>query len=189
MMTNSKLYEMIIGQVNEGNESIREQLKTQISERADQAQTLAQRLAEKQSREFSELLTVINEKLDNIKADMMQDIHEKIANLIYENGENFEKQMQLIKRENENLMREVNDKIDDLRNELIERMNDDLNKNLSSFKALSDGISNIQKDSAVIMETLQLILTNMMLDKVNVEGTVKDYAEVDQHEIIREFHW
>ena len=189
MMTNSKLYEMIIGQVNEGNESIREQLKTQISERADQAQTLAQRLEEKQSREFSELLTVINEMLDNIKADMMHDIHEKIANLRYENNENSEKQMQLIKRENENLMREVNDKIDDLRNELIERMNDDLNKNLSSFKALSDGISNIQKDSAVIMETLQLILTNMMLDKVNVEGTVKDYAEVDQHEIIREFHW
>ena len=43
-----------------------------------------------------------------------------------------------------------------------------MNMTLNSLKAISDSISDIQKDNAVIMETLQLILTNMMLDNIDI---------------------
>ncbi|MDE6672795.1 MAG: hypothetical protein K2K16_11460 [Ruminococcus sp.] len=38
---------------------------------------------------------------------------------------------------------------------------------MSNSKSLADGITSIQKDTAIIMETLQLILTNMMLNKIS----------------------
>lgn len=38
-------------------------------------------------------------------------------------------------------------------------------------KSLADGVTNLQKDTAILMETLQLILTNMMLNKISDEVT------------------
>ena len=68
----------------------------------------------------------------------------------------------------EQYIREIYIKIENVRSELNVRMDENMNMTLNSLKAISDSISDIQKDNAVIMETLQLILTNMMLDNIDI---------------------
>lgn len=57
-------------------------------------------------------------------------------------------------------------KSDDKRNDLIEKIDSQFSQILNINKTLSEQISGLQKDTAVIMEILQLILTNMLLDEV-----------------------
>ena len=51
-------------------------------------------------------------------------------------------------------------------NELSEKMDTQFSELLQISECISDTINNLQKDTAVMMETLQLILTNMLIDKV-----------------------
>ena len=74
MITNNKLYEMITEQVSQGNEALREQLKAQISEKAENTRTAAQEIAERQSRELNELSAMLNNRLDSIKIELTEQI-------------------------------------------------------------------------------------------------------------------
>ena len=44
---------------------------------------------------------------------------------------------------------------------------------LRIYKSLSESMDNIQKDNAIIMETLQLILANLLIDKIEVPKNTK----------------
>ena len=76
----------------------------------------------------------------------------------------------------ENLIRELYLRVEAVRAELSVKIDENLNMVLGSLKTLSDGMTDIQKDTAVIMETLQLILTNMMLDTVDIKEKA-DYVD------------
>lgn len=62
-------------------------------------------------------------------------------------------------------------KIESLKTNLNEKLDLQLNQIMDISKSLADGVTNLQKDTAIIMETLQLILTNMMLNKISDEVT------------------
>ena len=168
MITNNKLYEMITEQVSQGNEALREQLKAQISEKAENTRTAAQEIAERQSRELNELSAMLNNRLDSIKIELTEQIKAETDNI----GSDIDGKADKM----ENLIRELYLRVEAVRAELSVKIDENLNMVLGSLKTLSDGMTDIQKDTAVIMETLQLILTNMMLDTVDIKEKA-DYVD------------
>ena len=58
-------------------------------------------------------------------------------------------------------------KLEDLRNDINGRMSAQYGEMQEMIKALSISLNNLQRDNAIIMETLQLILTNLLIDGVN----------------------
>ena len=55
---------------------------------------------------------------------------------------------------------------DSLKEETFEKLDTQMTQILEVNRNLAEKVVNLQKDTAIIMETLQLILTNMMLNKV-----------------------
>ncbi|GEM_PF-2284923 len=160
MITNKKLYEMIAEQMHSGNEELRANLKSHIADKTAQAQSLAQEFADRQSEEISTLSAEMNHKLNVLQSELSTQIHSVTA-------EYSETMIQ-------KLTQEYDAKLENLKSELFEKLDENFFQVISTGKLLSDGINNLQKDTAVIMETLQLILTNMMLDSVE---TIRDAEE------------
>jgi len=152
MITNKKLYEMIAEQMNAGNEDLREQLKAQIADKTAQSHTMAQELADKQSQEISLLSAEISQKFNALQSDLHAEMHNT--------AENYSEIMI------QKLTQEYDAKLENVKTELLDKLEENFSQMMNASKSLSDGIANLQKDTAVIMETLQLILTNMMLDNV-----------------------
>ena len=164
MVTNTKLYEMISEQMNNSNEDLRESLRSQIADKTSQVQTMAQGLADRQSAEIMALSDKINTKLNNLK----NEISFEINNAAESNSE------MIINK----LTQDYDEKLKALKSEILEKLDESFYVMLNANKSLSDGIANIQKDTAVIMETLQLILTNMMLNNVqNLQAELADEEE------------
>lgn len=155
MITNKNLYEMIVTQMSNGNDALREQLKSQILDENNRTQTFAQELVNKQCNEFSELSKEINSRLNAIQIELKSEIFNAMSN-------NSEMMIQKIAQD-------YDEKIENLKSELHRKLDTQLYHMMSASKSLADGIANLQKDTAVIMEILQLILTNMMLNKVESE--------------------
>ena len=151
MITNKKLYEMIEEQINHSNEDLREKLKMQIAEKSSATQTLAQELADRHAVE-----------INNFSAEM----HQQWNALQSEIQRTAENQSEIIIQK---LMQDYSQKTESLKSELFEKLDENFEQVMNASKSLADGIANLQKDTAVIMETLQLILTNMMLDKVEIK--------------------
>lgn len=154
MITNKNLYEMITSQMSTNNEELREQLKSQILEGTSQTgHNLAQELSDKYSAGINALQEQFNSKLDTVKADVLSGMEKNIS----DNSD------VLFKRISEDYSR----KIDVLSADINEKLDSQFSQIMEVNKSLADGIANIQKDTAIIMETLQLILTNMMLNKIS----------------------
>lgn len=160
MITNKNLYEMIAKQIDNGNEELRNQLKNQITEKTSQTQSLFQQLIVRQSADINDLSVVIKERLDSL----YNELNSKILESVEKNKNNLHSTSteisELYVAELENLRKEIDLKIDESNNNIIQMIN-----------VVNDHLINLQKDTAVIMETLQLVLTNMMLDNI---GNTKD---------------
>ena len=155
---------MISEQMNNSNEDLRESLRSQIADKTSQVQTMAQGLADRQSAEIMALSDKINTKLNNLK----NEISFEINNAAESNSE------MIINK----LTQDYDEKLKALKSEILEKLDESFYVMLNANKSLSDGIANIQKDTAVIMETLQLILTNMMLNNVqNLQAELADEEE------------
>lgn len=145
---------MITSQMSTGNEQLREQLKSQILEGANQTgHNIAQELSDKYSAGINALQEHLNSRLDAVKIDLLSEIEKNISDnsdvLFRKISDDYSKKI-------ESLSADINEKLDSQFNQIME-----------VSKSLADGITNIQKDTAIIMETLQLILTNMMLNKIS----------------------
>ena len=151
MFTNKKLYDMITEQITNENEDLREQLKTQIADRAAQTQSMAQELAGRQSMEISKLSQDVNDKVNALQNELKSEI----ANAAESNYQMIVQQLTQV----------YDAKLESLRAELLEKIDENTYQLMKVSKIINDGIRNVQKDTAVIMQTLQLILTNMMLDE------------------------
>lgn len=156
MITNKNLYEMIANQMNNSNETLREQLKSQILEGTSQTgQNIVQELSDRYCAEIHSLQETLNNKLDNMYNDLKSEIASDMSN------------------NSETLFRKISEdysqKIESLQININEKLDVQLNQIMGISKSLADGITNLQKDTAIIMETLQLILTNMMLNKISDE--------------------
>lgn len=143
MMTNKKLLEEINTQSQIDNDNLREQLKEQISSIG------------KANSNFAGALSAQIDNLRKNQNELSQQLNDKMQELYKQFSEeiNAEHTAKL-----ESVRKELSDKIDQQSN-YITRMN----------KALYDGIISVQKDTEVIMQTLQVILTNMLLDDVKTE--------------------
>jgi len=142
MMTNKKLLEEINMQSQIDNENLREQLKEQLSS------------ISKSNSNFAGALSEQIETLSKNQNELSQQINDKIQNLYQlgmENNKDYSEKLEAVKRE-------LLNKIDEQSN-YITRMN----------KTLYDSIVSVQKDTEVIMQTLQVILTNMLLDDVKTD--------------------
>ncbi|MCM1133017.1 MAG: hypothetical protein NC340_06060 [Ruminococcus flavefaciens] len=159
MITNKNLFEMITNQMTVSNEELREQLKSQILEDINQTgQNIAQKLSDRYCAEINALQKQLNSKLDtlqnDIKSEMLKDISSNLDTLFKKFSDDYTQ------------------KIESLKINLNEKLDLQLNQIMDISKSLTD----LQKDTAIIMETLQLILTNMMLNKISDE-VVEIYEE------------
>lgn len=156
MITNKNLYEMIANQMNNSNEALREQLKSQILEGTSQTgQNIVQELSDRYCAEINSLQETLNNKLDN----MYNDLKSEMASDMSDNSETLFRK----------ISEDYSQKIESLQININEKLDVQLNQIMDISKSLADGITNLQKDTAIIMETLQLILTNMMLNKISDE--------------------
>ena len=64
-------------------------------------------------------------------------------------------------------------RLNEAKEELEGRMEQQNAQFLRIYKSLSESMDNIQKDNAIIMETLQLILANLLIDKIEVPKNTK----------------
>lgn len=145
---------MIVNQMNISNEELREQLSSQILEGTNQTgQNVAQELSNQYRAEMNVLKDKFYNRLDDLKTELRSEIFSKMdedTNALHEKN-----------------LTVYNQKMDRLKTEFHEEMDSQLNQMMSVTKSLADSIADLQKDTAIIMKTLQLILTNMMLNKIS----------------------
>ena len=123
MITNKNLYEMLSTQITDSNETLREQLKSQVLESASKNEkSVVEELSEKYTSEINNLKTELSSQLEKLH--------------------------------------------DSLKEETFEKLDTQMTQILEVNRNLAEKVVNLQKDTAIIMETLQLILTNIMLNKV-----------------------
>ncbi len=186
MITNKKLYDMIAEQMSNGNDALREQLESQIITETNQVQTMAQALADRQHSEINALSEQMNFRLDalqnQLKLELGQHITEQLTWTNQSLTQKYDAETQILKTELsekinqatgeqsaiviQQLTQDYDEKIEFLRKELSEKIDAKYDEIIQANAALAQGITNIQKDTAIIMKTLQLILTNMMLNTV-----------------------
>lgn len=114
---------MLSTQITDSNETLREQLKSQVLESASKNEkSVVEELSEKYTSEINNLKTELSSQLEKLH--------------------------------------------DSLKEETFEKLDTQMTQILEVNRNLAEKVVNLQKDTAIIMETLQLILTNMMLNKV-----------------------
>ncbi|MBQ8135095.1 MAG: hypothetical protein IJ192_11935 [Clostridia bacterium] len=138
MMTNKKLLEEITARAQNDSQVLCEQLRAQqVEMKTAQA-------------EFTQ-------QMENT----MRELHQQLGIELYRQITDSNKSH--IDKLNE----EYTDKLNQVKKELEEKMNTQFSNIVHMNNVLFDSITSVQKDTAVIMETLQLILTNMLIDGVS----------------------
>ncbi|MBQ6945617.1 MAG: hypothetical protein IJN43_15045 [Ruminococcus sp.] len=159
MITNKKMCEMIMENMNDNNQSLREQLRKHFETNIDESQTMARKLAEFQHDQISKLKTEFDSRLVKI--------HDEIKNEITDTVTRYT-QVAIQK-----IIEYYDLKIDSIRTEFNDKLDENHTEMQNTSRCILECVTNLQKDTAIIMETLQLILTNMMLGDVEnslIEG-------------------
>ena len=148
MMTNKKLLDEIIEQTSMNNNELREQLKELINAvNNDPSRNIIADISRKYDVGINEIKHEINNFSDKIGAEL----NELSVKQTSENAALSAEYKSSLKE----LSDDVNDKIRSLSDEIT-----------CIGKALSDSIENIQKDNSIIMESIQIILTNILINGV-----------------------
>lgn len=165
MLTNTKLLQEITAMTQENNEVLREKLKQQILEgTSNMNRSVLHDFSEKYHAEFKEMTDQFGKQHDEllkefneISKKQSETLTSKFAQAIAESNQAMAKQIAV----------EYCSKLEDLRNDINGRMSAQYGEMQEMIKALSINLNNLQRDNAIIMETLQLILTNLLIDGVN----------------------
>ena len=99
------------------------------------------------------------QKMETLSQQVVSDLYQKVSK--YTQSSLNQVYVEFIKRLNE------------AKEELEGRMEQQNAQFLRIYKSLSESMDNIQKDNAIIMETLQLILANLLIDKIEVPKNTK----------------
>ena len=155
MVTNKKLLEELTNQSQVNNEALREQLRSYIQtvEETQKSTVLSIHEQLEEIRVQQDAMNCHNEQ------KVVSDLYQKVSN--YTQSSLNQVYVEFIKRLNE------------AKEELEGRMEQQNAQFLRIYKSLSESMDNIQKDNAIIMETLQLILANLLIDKIEVPKNTK----------------
>lgn len=161
MMTNTKLLQEITELTQENNEALREQLRQQILEGTSELnRSVLQDFSDKYHKEFNALCEqskqqndYLLEKVDESGKQLTSELASKLGQMITESNQTMLN----------NILTEYNSKFESLRSEINNMQSENI---YYIVKALSNSMKNLQRDNSIIMETLQLILTNLLIDGV-----------------------
>lgn len=161
MMTNTKLLQEITELTQENNEALREQLRQQILEGTSELnRSVLQDFSDKYHKEFNALCEqskqqndYLLEKVDESGKQLTSELASKLSQMITESNQTMLN----------NILTEYNSKFESLRSEINNMQSENI---YYIVKALSNSMKNLQRDNSIIMETLQLILTNLLIDGV-----------------------
>lgn len=113
---------------------------------------------------LSTQITDSNEALrEQLKSQVLESANKSEKSVVEELSEKYTSEINNLKTEFNNQLEKLND---NLKEETFEKLDTQMTQILKVNQNLAEKIVNLQKDTAIIMETLQLILTNMMLNKV-----------------------
>lgn len=162
MVTNKKLLEELTNQSQVNNEALREQLRSYIQtvEETQKSTVLSIHEQLEEIRVQQDAMNCHNEqKMETLSQQVVSDLYQKVSK--YTQSSLNQVYVEFIKRLNE------------AKEELEGRMEQQNAQFLRIYKSLSESMDNIQKDNAIIMETLQLILANLLIDKIEVPKNTK----------------
>lgn len=179
MITNTKLYEMVTEQFTSGNGELRDQLLSQISASSEKNETMAQQLADQQRTEIEQLSDCLQSQINAVQEELNSKI-EKTATTC--SAALMQTMTTHFNGEINKLQAYFDEEIEKLQTSITYSMDERFEKIMLATKNMTDRMIDLQKDTAVIMQTLQLILTNMMLDNVSASNVKQLNALVDQTE-------
>lgn len=167
MITNTKLYEMVIEQFTSGNGELRDQLLSQISASAEKNETMAQQLAYQQRTEIEQISDSLQAQIKTVQEELNSKI-EKTATTC--SAALMQTMTTHFNGEINKLQAYFDEEIEKLQTAITYTLDERFEKIMLATKNMTDRMIDLQKDTAVIMQTLQLILTNMMLDNVSADN-------------------
>ncbi len=156
MMTNKKLFEEITAQSQNDNKALREQLQTQLALLNESNTSIASELSEQLksiTKNQEELSLQMESRIKDLHGQLTSDLCRRIT--------------ESNKSDINRLSEEYTGKLEQTKKELEEKMDLLFKKCINIGNVFFEKITGIQKDNAIIMETLQVILTNMLIDGVN----------------------
>ena len=113
---------------------------------------------------LSTQITDSNEALrEQLKSQVLESASKNEKNVVEELSEKYTSEINSLKTELSSQLEKLHDS---LKEETFEKLDTQMTQILEVNRNLAEKVVNLQKDTAIIMETLQLILTNMMLNKV-----------------------
>lgn len=113
---------------------------------------------------LSAQITDSNEALrEQLKSQVLESASKNEKSVVEELSEKYTSEINNLKTEFNNQLEKLHD---NLKEETFEKLDTQMTQILKVNQNLAENIVNLQKDTAIIMETLQLLLTNMMLNKV-----------------------
>lgn len=113
---------------------------------------------------LSAQITDSNEALrEQLKSQVLESASKSEKGVVEELSEKYTSEINNLKTEFNNQLEKLHD---NLKEETFEKLDTQMTQILKVNQNLAENIVNLQKDTAIIMETLQLLLTNMMLNKV-----------------------
>lgn len=113
---------------------------------------------------LSAQITDSNEALrEQLKSQVLESASKSEKSVVEELSEKYTSEINNLKTEFNNQLEKLHD---NLKEETFEKLDTQMTQILKVNQNLAENIVNLQKDTAIIMETLQLLLTNMMLNKV-----------------------
>ncbi len=113
---------------------------------------------------LSAQITDSNEALrEQLKSQVLASASKSEKSVVEELSEKYTFEINNLKTEFSNQLEKLHY---NLKEETFEKLDTQMTQILKVNQNLAENIVNLQKDTAIIMETLQLLLTNMMLNKV-----------------------
>lgn len=113
---------------------------------------------------LSTQITDSNEALrEQLKSQVLENASKNEKSVVEELSEKYTSEINNLKTELSSQLEKLHDS---LKEETFEKLDTQMTQILEVNRNLAEKVVNLQKDTAIIMETLQLILTNMMLNKV-----------------------
>ena len=113
---------------------------------------------------LSTQITDSNEALrEQLKSQVLESASKNEKSVVEELSEKYTSEINSLKTELSSQLEKLHDS---LKEETFEKLDTQMTQILEVNRNLAEKVVNLQKDTAIIMETLQLILTNMVLNKV-----------------------
>lgn len=156
MMTNKKLLEEITVRSQNDNKALREQLQAQLTLFSESNTSIASDLSE-QLGDIKARQEELSEQTERRIKELHQQLGMELCSRITESN----------KAEINRLSEEYAEKLEQTQKELEEKMDLLFKKCVNMSNVFFEKLTDIQKDNAIIMETLQVILANMLIDGVN----------------------